>query len=211
MQFRLRTLFTTTAVVALLLGLWRILGTRLGLVLVIGIELAIPFLWRPRWLYSWFLPLLWTTIAWNNYYHPGDEYAGFFSGGSLAGLWIIAIIGDAGAVHHTAVLVVATGAGTVAVAGWLLDKLRAPLIPWAFLFLLSAAGIFQRSFGSFPTVERALAKNGSYEAYILPSLNLGLIFATLVMLAATALHRLSRRFRPCDGTERPASPTTSGK
>jgi hypothetical protein len=172
------------------------LGDRFGLGFI-GLELVLPFVWRPRWFYSWFLPLLWTTIAWNNFCHPGDEYGGFF-GGSLAGLWIIAIVGDAGSVLRGATFVVATGAGTVAIVGWLLDKLRAPLTPWAFLFSLTAAGLFALTFGQFPTVERALAKNGSYEAYILPSLNLGLTFAALVMLVATGLYRLVQRFRPCE-------------
>ncbi|MGH7139730.1 MAG: hypothetical protein ACREHD_28655, partial [Pirellulales bacterium] len=181
LQFRLRNLFAITAAIALLLGLWRLLDGRSGLALVLGAEAAIPVVWRPRWLYSWFLPLFWTTVAWNNFYYPGDEYGGFFLGGALPGLWIIAIVGSMGNVQHTAVLVVAAGAVTVAVAGWLLDKLRAPFVPWALLSLVSAAGLFAWSLSHFPTIERALAKNGSYEAYVLPALNVGLTFATLVM------------------------------
>jgi hypothetical protein len=199
-QFRLRTLFTTTAVVALLLGLWRMLGGRFGLALI-GIELVLPFVWRPRWFCSWFLPTLWTTIAWTNFYYPGDEYGGFFLGGALAGLWIVPLLSSTGDVQQTAVFVVAAGTATVALVGWLLDKLRAPFLPWAFLSLVTAAGLFARSFGSFPTVERALAKNGSYEAYILPCLNAGLTFAALMILVGTGLYRLTRRWRR---NERPA-------
>ena len=190
LQFRLRSLFIATASVALLLTVGRLLGSRTGMVLVLGIEVVLPFVWRPRWLYSWLLPLLWTTIAWNNFYHPGDEYGGFFVG-SLAGLWVGMLVSSAGSVQRGAMLLVAAGAGSVATAGWILDKLRAPLIPWFCLFLATAAGLFAWSFGSFPSVERALAKNGSYEAYVLPSLNLGLTFATLAVLLATAVYRLS--------------------
>ncbi|HWB08935.1 MAG TPA: hypothetical protein VG826_06915 [Pirellulales bacterium] len=192
-QFRLRTLFAVTAVVALLLGLGRILGDRLGLGLI-GLELVLPFAWRPRWLYAWFLPVLWTTVAWNSFYHPGDEY-GFFFVGSAAGLWIMPVVGSVGSVHRGAAFVVAAGAASVAIVGGFLDKLRAPLYPWAFLTLVTAAGLFARTFGSFPTAERALAKNGSYEAYILASLNLGITFAALATLAGTGLYRLARRLR----------------
>lgn len=190
LQFRLRSLFAITAGVALILGVWRLLGSRSGLALVLGVEAAIPIVWRARWLYSWFLPLLWTTVAWNNFYYPGDEYSGFFFGGSLAGLWILAILGSAGSVQQTAVLVVAAGSMTVAVAGWLLDKLRVSFVPWALLSLASAAGLCAWSLSRFPTLERALAKNGSYEAYVLPALNVGLIFATLVMVTGIGLYRL---------------------
>lgn len=194
LQFRLRHLFAITAVAALLLGLWRLLGSRIGLVLVLGLEWVVPFLWRPRWLFTWFLPLVWTTVGWNNFGHPGDEYGGFF-GGSLAGLWIIAAVRSQGSVQCTAVFVLAAGSLTVAFAGWVLDKLKAPFLPWACLFFMTAAALFTRWFGSFPTVERALAKNGSYEAYLLPSLNLGLTLATLVILVSTGLYRLWRRLR----------------
>lgn len=193
LQFRLRSMFAMTAVAALLLGLWRLIGSRLGLGLVLGVEMALPVVWRPRRLYAWFLPLLWTTIAWNNFTHRGDEYGSFFSG-SLAGLWIIAIVGSAGSTGRSAALVVIAGAGTLAVAGWLLDKLRAPFIPWSVLSLVTAAGLFTWWLGSFPTLERALAKNGSLEAYILPALNLGLTFATVVMFVTIGLYRLWQQF-----------------
>lgn len=191
LQYRVHHLFAITAAVALSLGLWRLLGSRAGLVLVLGLELAIPVLWRPRWLFAWFLPLVWTTVGWNNLTHPGDEYGGFFSG-SLAGLWIIAVVGSAGSVQRTGVFVLVAGSVTVAFAGWVLDKLKAPFLPWALLFLITAAVFFTRWFGSFPSVERALAKNGTYEAYLLPSLNLGLTMATLAILASTGLFRLRR-------------------
>ncbi|HET6878544.1 MAG TPA: hypothetical protein VFI31_00130 [Pirellulales bacterium] len=219
LQFRLRSLFIATAGVALLLTVWRLFGSRTGLVLLLSIEIILPFVWRPRWLYAWFLPLLWTTIAWQNFYHPGDEYGGFFVG-SLAGLWVGAFSINAGSVRQAAILVVAAGATSVATAGWILDKLRAPLAAWFCLFLVTAAGLFARSFGAFPSVERALAKNGSYEAYVLPSLNLGLTLATLAVLLATAVYRLSssivnrwrarRRFRQENLALNPSSEKVTG-
>lgn len=201
LQYRLRNLFAATTAVAVLLGLWRLLDSRSGMAVALGVELAIPFVWRPRLLFAWFLPLVWTTIASCNYYYPGDEYGGFYVG-SMAGLWIAIIADIAGAIatpQQGAVLVVTAGATTVAIAGWLLDKLRAPFIAWSVVFSIVATSLFAWSFGSFPSVERALAKNGSYEAYILPAMNLGLTFATLVTLVGAGGYRLMRCFRTRQG------------
>lgn len=194
MQFRLRSLFSLTAAVAVSLGLWRILGGRWGLALI-GIELLAAFLWRPRWFYCWFLPLFHATIAWNNFYYPGDEYAGFFFGGAFEGLWVIALIGDSGSVARSAVVVVAAGCATIAVPGWLLDRLRAPFIPWALLLVLSASGLVASYLNAFPTIERALARNGSYEAYILPAINGGLVLATLAVVVGTGFCRALQRWK----------------
>ncbi|HVX15137.1 MAG TPA: hypothetical protein VHC22_28350 [Pirellulales bacterium] len=196
-QFRLRTLFIATAAVALLLGLWRLLGSRIEPALVIGLEVALALAWRRRWFYVWFLPVLWSTIAWYNFHHPGDEYGGFFFG-SLAGLWIIPFV-DSDSVTRAALFVGAAGAATMATVGYLLDKSRAPLVPWALLLAVIAAYLFVESFGAFPSAERALAKNGSYEAYILFSLNGGFTLATGVMLLGTGIYRgfarIGRRWR----------------
>lgn len=78
------------------------------------------------------------------------------------------------------------------ITGWLLDKLHAPLIGWMPVSFLTATGLFAISFGSYPSVERALAKSGSFEAYIFPSLNLGITFATAVTLIGTGIYRRYR-------------------
>lgn len=199
-QFRLRNLFTVTAAVAVSLGVWRVVGSRAGLAFILGVEFLLPFVWRRRWLYSWFLPLVFVTVAWHNFHYPGDEYAGFFLGGCLEGLWIFAIIDDNGwGVDRAAVFVVGAGAATVSVAGWLLDKLRVPYLAWCLLLWLTAGAVFAWSLSLFPTVERALAKNGSYEAYILPAINLGLIAATAVTFAGTGFFRVLQRFSRIQG------------
>jgi hypothetical protein len=193
-QFGLRSLFVLTGAIALVFGLYRIAGDRIGLTLFGAFMVTLPFVWRPRWFFVWYLPFAWTAVAWINFAHPGDEYGGF-AGGSLAGLWILLVFDFSGNINLALPPVLLAGAATVSIFGWLLDKLRAPRPLWGVLFAGVAVSLFCWSFFSFPSVERALAKNGSYEAYILPSMNLALYVATLATLAGTGLYRLARRLR----------------
>ncbi|HVW36999.1 MAG TPA: hypothetical protein VHB99_06830 [Pirellulales bacterium] len=193
-QFGLRSLFVLTAAIALVFGLYRIAGNRIGLALFGALAATLPCAWRRRWFFVGYLPIVWTTVAWSNFFHPGDEYGGF-AASSLAGLWILLVFDFSGNINHALPPVLLAGAATVSVFGWLLDKLRAPRPQWGVLFAIVAVSLFCWSFFSFPSVERALAKNGSYEAYILPSMNFGLYAATLGTLAGTGIFRLAQRLR----------------
>ena len=207
LQFSLRSMFLLTAAAAILLGWWRLAGGRIGMAILGAFIVGLPFVWRPRWLFVWFLPLVWTTVAWNNFAYPGDEYGGF-GVGSLAGLWIFGVCDFGGNINRILPPVLFAGAATVAVFGLLLDRLRAPRRAWALVFASAAVSLYSWSFYSFPTVELALAKNGSYEAYILPSMNLGLYAATLTMLAGTGLYRSGRRMAEWIGRSRRGKGTT---
>jgi hypothetical protein len=189
-QYSLWHLLSFVTLAAVLLGSWRAFGGLTFVALFAAAILALPWIWRPRWFYVWLLPILWTSVAWINFSYPGDEYAGF-GVGSLAGLWILAVIGPISDMGRALPPVLLTGAATVAVAGVVLDKLRVPWLAWVVIYLGVATGLFLWTFGSYPSVERALAKNGSYAAYILPSMNLGLYAATITMLIGTGLFRLA--------------------
>jgi hypothetical protein len=196
------------AVIAVLLGSWRVLGGWALLAALGAVVLALPAVWRPRWLYAWLLPVVWTAVAWSNFAYPGDEYGGFGLG-SLAGLWIIAIIDSITDPNRMLPLILIAGAVTVAAAGALMDKLRVPWIPFLVLWMGAAAALFLWWFVSFPSVERALAKNGSYQAYVLPSINIGLYIATITMLLATSIYRVAHwvrnRFAVPDGARHVAT------
>lgn len=137
--------------------------------------------------FTWLLPLVWIPICALNYQFPGDEYGGF-GVGSAAGLWILFVnpISDA---SRVLVPVLVTGAGTMTMAGHMLDRLRVPFLTW-----LTLAVGFAFAFGivwlqSFSTWQRALGKNGAWLAYFLPSINVGLTTATVVMIVAFSLFR----------------------
>ena len=147
--------------------------------------------WRPdprRWLYVWLLPILWTLCSWINFSYPGDEYAGW-GFGSLAGVWVLFVIGG-NTINNLLLPVLIAGAMTMSVAGWIMDRLRVPLIVWGTVLFIAAGTICTTELLSFPSIQRAISKNGSLQTYIFPSVNLGMYVAVLSMLAITGTYRL---------------------
>jgi hypothetical protein len=184
-------LLAAIGVVAVLLGAWRALGPAAALSLV---AVAVLTALVERRLFVWLAPLLWTTVAWFNFQHPGDEYGGF-AAGSLAGLWIVILFDVGGSPANMLPLILGAGAVTVAIAGLVLDKLRAPPAPWLALLVVFAVGLCLWELQSYPSMEKAISKNGSYAAYVLPGVNLGLYAATIATAIGTAAYRLWRRRR----------------
>ena len=86
----------------------------------------------------------------------------------------------------------------MAVVGLLLDLLRAPrrwlVIPWGVIAVL----ICVATIGSYPSYQRAMSKNGSLQAYIFFSLNIGLYVTCLLTLLVMPVWRLLDR-RPLPG------------
>lgn len=145
------------------------------------------------WFYVISVPVLWMAVSAINFHYPGDEYGGW-GVGSLPGLWILPIVGTSGSPSRLVPYVLAAGGMVMATLGWAMDGLRTPLIPWAIVTAI-AAGLFGAwALAPFPSWERAIAKNGSIQAYILPSFNLGLLSSTVLMIMVMFLRKgLSRR------------------
>lgn len=189
-QYSMGHLLGLIAGMALLLGAWRALGAWTLCAPLVAAVAILPAIWQPRWLYVWLLPLVWTGVAWANFYHPGDEYGGFVVG-SLAGVWIALVVKMTGSPNNMLPPLLMAGATTVALAGLMLDLLRVRWQYWSVLMLGAAMLLFAWSFGSYPSVQRALSKNGSIQAYIFPSINLGIYFASIVSIIVTACYRLA--------------------
>jgi hypothetical protein len=200
LQFSLRRLLAFIGAAAVLLGLWRFIGTWAVPAAVCAL-LAFFIPRRPRWFYIWLLPAVWTTVAWANFSHPGDEYGGF-AAGSLAGLWIVILFDVGGSPGDMLPLILCAGAATVAVAGLVLDKLRAPFIPWAAIVVVVAPVLCLWQLSGFETLERAISKNGSIESYVLPAINLALYAATFVVAIGTGVFRLAHVLRKYFGAEK---------
>jgi hypothetical protein len=67
---------------------------------------------------------------------------------------------------------------------------------WTIVWLLAAALVLFPTLQSYPSIERAPAKNGSWTAYIFSALLLGMCGAVLISAAGTPLWRaLNRRRR----------------
>lgn len=142
---------------------------------------------QPRRFYLCLLPLLWGTIDLVNFYYPGDEYSGW-AASSLPGLW--GAYFSLGYSPSTAVLpVLLAGILVTAAFGWFMDWLRVPWSGWYAVWLIAAGLLFYWSVSHYPTWDRAISKNGSIQAYILPSLNVGLMFASVSYAFVTAAVR----------------------
>ncbi|MBA3314048.1 MAG: hypothetical protein M3552_00225 [Planctomycetota bacterium] len=142
---------------------------------------------QPRRLYTVAVPTVWAITSLVNFRFPGDEYGGW-GAGSLPGLWVVPLID--GSPLPLLPFVLVGGFVVMMALGAILDKLSSPWMPWYSIWLIAAGAIFGYSLSRFPSWDRAMSKNGSIEAYLLPALNLGLLFSTVTMILATGCYRL---------------------
>lgn len=140
-----------------------------------------------------FLPVLWMTASWISFHHPGDEY-GLYLVSNILGSWAI-LVREVSDFHDSWVRLSVTLAGGVlaTLAGWTLDRLRVPVRFWLLLWSVIGALFLYGFFSGFESVEAALAKNGSWTAYIVASMNLAFTFTTLLCLFGGAAVEARRR------------------
>ena len=89
----------------------------------------------------------------------------------------------------------------MAVIGFLMDRVRIRKTIWAILFVVAALVAFVMSIKSYPTIERALSKNGSWWAYIFFSVNVGLYFGILLSFLEKGLEGVLKRTRKATNKE----------
>jgi hypothetical protein len=145
------------------------------------------------------LPIVWVVTSLISFAHPGDEYGLYFVS-NILGAWV-AMVFDAGDIHDLWIRgsVAIAGGLVVAGLGYLLDRLRVAMTAY-FVVWLTTSGLFLYGFlSSFKQIEDALAKNGSWTAYLSASSNLGITFACLLCLFSALLLRAYRR----SGSRRP--------
>lgn len=148
-----------------------------------------------RRFYVWLLPAVWAVGTTTQHQYPGDEY-GFYALSALPAFWCAPFIFLAHASMQTIVpWVVFAGAPVMALAGWMLDCLRVSRPLWAILFLVSDLTVCLLAVGSYPSVERAIAANGSLWAYGLLGANVGLHLSVAVSVVVTVAARAVRRSR----------------
>lgn len=151
---------------------------------------------RRSWLLVWLVPALWLANSYVSSEHPGDEYGMFFVG-ALAGSWLVMIFGNAGTVQQAMFHVLILGTIVMAAMGLLLTLLRASRVLWIATLVLVAAAIVTQSLLSYPSLQRAISKNGSITAYVCLGVNFGSYVATVVSLVvAIPMRLLERRPRP---------------
>jgi MFS family permease len=143
--------------------------------------------------FVWLLPLLCGICSYIHHSYPGDEN-GMWLLGSAPGLWIAPRVFLSGASKAAAAAGIAVALAVVMLAiGWTMDRFRVRKVLWAIVFAVCALGVLALSILGFPSIERALSKNGSWWAYILLSINVGVYLSVVVSAVLTFFTRRWQR------------------
>ena len=141
---------------------------------------------------SWLLPLIWGVCSYFHHYYPGDEN-GMWLLSSMAGMWIapFAFLGEVSK---------ATAAGGIAVAGALvmlpiglaMDFSHVHKLLWVIIFLACSLAVFAAAILSFPSIQRAINKNGSMWAYVFFSINIGIYLSIILSAFVTVIVKIAK-------------------
>ena len=134
-----------------------------------------------KYMYVWLLPLIWAASSLLSLRFPGDEY-GLYAASSMAGTWIVFIIKPQGAPHDAVfwLTITTTGIVVMTLAGLWLKFIKIKPWIWFGLYITSAVFFCLYALFSYPSLEKAISKNGSLWAYIFSSLNIGL-YASVIL------------------------------
>ncbi|MGC1273035.1 MAG: hypothetical protein WBC44_04965 [Planctomycetaceae bacterium] len=144
---------------------------------------------HPGWLFAVIVPTIWAITCIVAFQYPGDEY-GLWSGAALPGLWLPILV-PVGDIKHILWFTIPAGVLVMAALGAALDRLRSSFRAWYAIWVIAAGLLCFWNLSEYPTWSRAMAKNGSFQAYALSALNVGLLFATVVVIAGTAIWRVT--------------------
>lgn len=150
------------------------------------------------------VPILWSFGSVMHFRFPGDEYA-MWGVSSMAGAWVLFLVPSVGDINQPWIRSSVAGAGALVMAavGGLLCWLRVRIWVWSVLWLVSAAIWLGYMISRYPSIERALAKNGSWWAYVLSSALLAMYCASLLALAVGTIKLLWGKLFP------PAAPNSA--
>ena len=140
--------------------------------------------------YTWFIPVLWTSIFILSFFHPGDEY-GLFAFGTLAGSWIAFL-------HQFEPLVKAllfswlAGIFILGILGFVMDILRVRKKVFTWLFIIGVVILYIMVFEWFHSFnfEKMLRKDCSAFALVFFASNWSLYITVIICCVATGIKRL---------------------
>jgi hypothetical protein len=148
---------------------------------------------KTKYFLLWFVPLLFAVFSMLSFKYPGDEY-GLWAYSSIAGTWIWFIIPPFSMQSFiTPVVTALIGALVITLPALLLVKLRVNIKLWFVIFVICATLVFISSIKSYPTIEKALSKNGSWQAYIFASINIGIYLSILLAAISTIVIKLVKK------------------
>jgi len=143
--------------------------------------------------FTWLIPLLWGICSLLQFRFPGDEY-GLWAYGSLPGTWIAFFV-SFGDIHNPLWPISVALVGSLIMAGFgrLLDGVGVRRSVWLGTLAIGTVLAFVLSVGSYPSIAKALSKNGSWTAYVLSSTMMGIYFSIVAVLILTLARRLISR------------------
>ncbi len=147
-----------------------------------------------RHFFTIILPILWSSVSIVSYFHPGDEY-GIYAVSCIIGIWPFFIFQPD--IHSliTPTLVAVIGGVTIGIVGFGLEKLRVNRWFWCVLWGVILIVLVITTVSGYPSIQRALAKNGSWTAYIAGSMNLSLCFSVVMSVIFKIIVLLIRRIK----------------
>jgi hypothetical protein len=150
------------------------------------------------------VPILWSFASVIHFRFPGDEYA-MWGVSSLAGSWVLFLVPSVGDIHQPWIRssVAGTGALVMAAFGCVLWWLKVRILFWLVLWLISALTWLGFMLSGYPSLERALAKNGSWWAYLFSAAMMAAYTAILVSTATGFFQLFLKRF-----AREPAAPNS---
>ena len=148
-----------------------------------------------KYYFLFVLPVLWACVSVLQYRFPGDEY-GLYAVGSAVGTWIYFLVppGDVNRLLFPLIPAV-TGVAVMAVAGWVLDWLRGRRLVFWITWIVSVTALFLFMIFSYPSLDKAISKNGSLWAYLLAAVNMGVYAAGGFTLLAALLTKIWKRLK----------------
>jgi hypothetical protein len=150
---------------------------------------------RMRMSFVWILPACWAACSLLQHRFPGDEYC-FYALAALPGMWISPFVLRSIPPEQVGPYIALAGAPLLAVLGLAMDWVRVRKRLWGILWLGVGIAVFCAVLFSFPSIDRAIRKNGSIMAYVLLGVTVGLYAASLLSLVGTGAWRIAKRLRP---------------
>lgn len=154
------------------------------------------------------VPILWSFASVIHFRFPGDEY-GLWVISSIAGSWALMVVPNIGDIHQPWIRSSVAGAGALVMAafGGVLCWLKVRILFWLVLWTISALTWLGFMLSGYPSLERALAKNGSWWAYLLSAAMMAAYTAMLISVAVGIfqlfLRRMARKPTPPPSTIAP--------
>jgi hypothetical protein len=151
------------------------------------------------------VPILWSFVSVIHFRFPGDEY-GLWVISSIAGSWVLMVVPGVGDINQPWIRSSVAGAGALvmAVFGCVLCWLKVRILFWLVLWLMSALTWLGFMLSGYPSLERALAKNGSWWAYLLSAALMAAYTAILISMATGTFQLILRRL-----ARKPPTPPSS--